>query len=91
MHAGTPTITPIYVLGVHGLFLLIMFHNHGAKFEPFFLLAKFFAWTDFFYTSLTLLLTSSGMTDVITRGGAIMARMDSNHPEAVSRHSRAQN
>ena len=29
--------------------------------------------------------------DVITRGGAIMARMDSSHPEAVSRHSRAQN
>ena len=29
--------------------------------------------------------------DVITRGGAIMARMDSSHPEAVSRYSRAKN
>ena len=29
--------------------------------------------------------------DVITQGGAIMARMDSGHPEVVSRHSRAQN
>ena len=28
--------------------------------------------------------------DVITRGGAIMARMDSSHPEAVCRHPKAQ-
>ena len=29
--------------------------------------------------------------DVIKQGGAIMARMDSSHPEPVSRHSKAQN
>ena len=28
--------------------------------------------------------------DVITRVGAIMARMDSSHPEAVCRHPKAQ-
>ena len=33
----------------------------------------------------------SGLWNYVTeRGGAIMARMDSSHPEAVSRHPKAQ-
>ena len=38
---------------------------------------------------LTLFWTGSGIT-LLDGGGAIMARMDSSHPEAVSRHPKAQ-
>ena len=40
-------------------------------------------------SDLTLFLTGSGIT-LLDGGGAIMARMDSSHPEAVCRHPKAQ-